>query len=114
MDYKRIYNDIMNMDPKIRLVTICDNNGKIMSSVHREGVQNLLSQEESKKSLELGSEFLEKPQRIGAKDWERKICIGRIRKDQTYHYAIGRQASTICDNRGRMRCIQPLLIEYKD
>jgi hypothetical protein len=24
MDYKRIYKDIMNSDPKIRLVTICD------------------------------------------------------------------------------------------
>jgi hypothetical protein len=53
MDYERIYNDIMNIDPKIRLVTICDNDGKIMCSVHREGVNNLLSPEESKKSLEL-------------------------------------------------------------
>src|ERR671932_1319921 len=53
MDYKRIYDDIMNTDPKIRLVTICDSNGKIMHSDHRKGVQNLLSSEESKKSLEL-------------------------------------------------------------
>ena len=53
MDYKRIYDDIMNTDPKIRLVTICDSNGKIMHSEHREGVENLLSPEESKKSLEL-------------------------------------------------------------
>ena len=53
MDYKRIYEDIMNTDPKIRLVTICDSNGKIMHSEHRDGVQNLLSPEESKKSLEL-------------------------------------------------------------
>src|SRR5437763_2942967 len=53
MDYKRIYNDIMNIDPKIRLVTICDNDGNIMCSVHREGVKNLLTPEESKKSLEL-------------------------------------------------------------
>jgi hypothetical protein len=53
MDYKRIYNDIVNMDPKIRLVTICDNDGNIMCSVHREGVKNLLTPEESKKSLEL-------------------------------------------------------------
>jgi hypothetical protein len=53
MDYKRIYEDIMNSDPKIRLVTICDSNGKIMYSDHRRGVQNLLSPEESKKSLEL-------------------------------------------------------------
>ena len=53
MDYKRIYDDIMNTDPKIRLITICDSNGKILHSEHREGVQNLLSPEESKKSLEL-------------------------------------------------------------
>jgi hypothetical protein len=53
MDYKRIYEDIMNSDPKIRLVTICNSSGKIMHSNHREGVQNLLSPEESKKSLEL-------------------------------------------------------------
>src|SRR6266487_6697235 len=53
MDYKRIYEDIMNSDPNIRLVTICDQNGKIMHSDHRKGVQNLLTPEESKKSLEL-------------------------------------------------------------
>src|ERR671931_60890 len=53
MDYKRIYEDIMNSDPKIRLVTIFDSNGKIMHAEHRKGVQNLLSPEESKKSLEL-------------------------------------------------------------
>src|SRR5919109_286030 len=53
MNYKKIYEDIMNTDPKIRLVTICDINGKIMYSDHRQGVKNLLTPEESKKSLEL-------------------------------------------------------------
>ena len=53
MDSKRLYNDIMSMDPKIRLVTICDNDGKIIYSDHREGVKNLLSPEESKESLEM-------------------------------------------------------------
>jgi hypothetical protein len=53
MDYGRIYKDIMNLDPKIRLVTICDRNGVTMYSNHRQGVKNLLSQEESKKSLVL-------------------------------------------------------------
>jgi hypothetical protein len=52
-DYGKIYNDIMNMDPKIRLVTICDLNGKVIYSEHREGVKNLLNPDESKKSLEL-------------------------------------------------------------
>jgi hypothetical protein len=50
---KQHYTDIINIDPKIRLVTLCDINGKIMYSRHREGVTNLLSNEESKKSLEL-------------------------------------------------------------
>jgi hypothetical protein len=53
MDYKKLYEDIMGIDPKIRLVTICDIDGKIMYSEHRQGVKNLLSPEESKKSLEL-------------------------------------------------------------
>jgi hypothetical protein len=53
MDYRRIYEDIMNIDPKIRLVTICDLGGKIMHSGHRQGVTNLLAPEESKKSLDL-------------------------------------------------------------
>jgi hypothetical protein len=53
MDYKHIYEEIMNSDPNIRLVTICDLNGKIMYSEHRQGVKNLLTPEESKKSLEL-------------------------------------------------------------
>ena len=47
------YKDIMNIDPRIRLVTICDANGSIIFYRHREGVQNLLSKEESKKSLEM-------------------------------------------------------------
>jgi len=53
MDYNRIHESIMNSDPKIRLVTICDLDGKIIHSDHREGVTNLLTPEESKKSLEL-------------------------------------------------------------
>jgi hypothetical protein len=53
MDYRKLYQDIMNLDPKIRLVTICDIGGRVMYSEHREGVTNLLTPEESKKSLEL-------------------------------------------------------------
>jgi hypothetical protein len=38
MDFKKVYEDIMNSDPKIRLVTICNLEGKIMHSGHRQGV----------------------------------------------------------------------------
>jgi hypothetical protein len=50
---KQHYRDIMNIDPRIRLVTICDTNGNIIFYRHRQGVQNLLNKEESKKSLEM-------------------------------------------------------------
>ena len=53
MDYKKLYEEMVNFDPKIRLITICDLDGKIMYSDHRQGVQNLLTPEESKKSLDL-------------------------------------------------------------
>ena len=53
IDYEKIYEDIIKMDPSIRLVTICDSNGRVMYSQHREGVRNLLTTEESKESLEL-------------------------------------------------------------
>ena len=53
MDYKQIYEKIMGIDRNISLITICDRDGKIMYSGHREGVKNLLTEDESKRSLEL-------------------------------------------------------------
>jgi hypothetical protein len=50
---KQHYKDIVNIDPNIRLVTICDAEGKMMYSRHRQGVKNLLGTEESKESLEM-------------------------------------------------------------
>jgi hypothetical protein len=52
-DYGHLHRQIMDLEPSIRLVTICTNDGQIMHSDHREGVRNLLTPEESKKSLEL-------------------------------------------------------------
>ena len=48
---KQHYNDIINIDPNIRLVTICDSEGNTIYSRHGEGVKNLLTAEESKKSI---------------------------------------------------------------
>lgn len=50
---KQHYNDIVNIDPNIRLVTICDSEGRTIYSRHRQGVVNLLTPEESKKSIEM-------------------------------------------------------------
>lgn len=52
MDFKAVYENAMKSNPEIRFATIFDINGKILHTGHREGVQNLLTPEESKKSLE--------------------------------------------------------------
>jgi hypothetical protein len=52
MDYKAVYENVMKVDSKIRFATIFDTNGKILQTGHREGAQNLLTPEESKRSLE--------------------------------------------------------------
>jgi predicted transcriptional regulator len=53
MKYEEIYSKILNLEPQTRMVTVCDNDGKIVFSQHREGVTNLLTPEESKRSLEM-------------------------------------------------------------
>ena len=83
MDYKKIdcekmYEDIMNIDARIRLVTICDSNGRVVYSEHREGVKNLLTPEESKESLELAVNSWKTLYQTCTKNRKRKICIGRI------------------------------------
>ena len=50
---KQHYNDIINIDPNIRLVTICDSEGNPIYSRHGEDVKNLLTPEESKKSIQM-------------------------------------------------------------
>jgi hypothetical protein len=50
MDYERLCKDIMNLDPKIRFAGICDETGETKYGGQREGVRNLLSPEETKKS----------------------------------------------------------------
>jgi hypothetical protein len=50
---KQHYKDIISIDPNIRFITIFDANGNILFTRHRQGVQNLLTKDESKKSLEM-------------------------------------------------------------
>ncbi len=51
-ELKGLYEDVMKIDPEIRFSTICDMNAKVTHSRHRHDVKNLLTLEESKRSLE--------------------------------------------------------------
>src|ERR671926_985925 len=50
MDHGQLCKDIMNLDSKIRFAGICDETGEIKYGGQREGINNLLSSEETKRS----------------------------------------------------------------
>ncbi len=50
-DFYNLYNSIMNLDDKVRFVTILDNQGEVLFGGQREGIQNYLSEEDQKKSI---------------------------------------------------------------
>lgn len=50
MDYDKLCKDILNLDAKIRFAGVCDDTGEIRYGGQREGVNNLLSPEETKRS----------------------------------------------------------------
>jgi len=51
MEARSAVNRILGMSPSIRVVTICDNNGKVVYSAHSKRVKNVLSATESRASL---------------------------------------------------------------
>ena len=50
MNYDKLCNDILNLDPDVRFAGICDDTGEIKYGGQREGVTNLLSSDETKRS----------------------------------------------------------------
>jgi hypothetical protein len=50
MDYTKLCKDILNLDPKIRYAGVCDDTGEIKYGGQREGVRNLLTLDETKRS----------------------------------------------------------------
>src|SRR5919198_4617161 len=70
----------MNIDPKIRLVTICDINGKIMYSDYRGGVEILLTPQQSKKSLKLASDAWKIRSKLAPKIGKGKYVLAEYEK----------------------------------
>lgn len=50
-EFYTVYNSIMNLDDKVRFVTILDKDGAILFGGQREGIQNYLSEDDQKKSI---------------------------------------------------------------
>ena len=50
MDYGKLCKEILDLDPKIRYAGVCDDTGETKFGGQREGIQNLLSPDENKRS----------------------------------------------------------------
>jgi hypothetical protein len=50
MDYEKLCHDVLDLDPKVRFVGVCDNTGVIKNGGLREGIQSILTDEEIKKA----------------------------------------------------------------
>ena len=50
MDYQKLCHDVLDLDPKVRYVGICDDTGEIKNGGLREGIQSILTDEEIKKA----------------------------------------------------------------
>ncbi len=50
-DYLNLFQKIIDVDPKIRFVTILDSEGRLVAGGQREGITNYLSPDAQKKSL---------------------------------------------------------------
>ncbi len=80
MNYQKLYQDIMSSDGNIRMVTVCDTDGKIMYSDHRPGVTNLLTPDESRKSLEMAVNAWKSRSQLTAKIGKGKYVLAEYEK----------------------------------
>lgn len=80
MEYQNVHKQIMDFDPKIRMVTICDLDGKIMFTDHRPGVTNLLSNDESRKSLDMAIKAWKSRMELAPKIGKGKYVLAEYEK----------------------------------
>ena len=80
MNYQKLHQDIISLDKNIRMVTICDTEGKIMYSDHRPGVTNLLTADESRKSLEMAVNAWKSRSQLASKIGKGKYVLAEYEK----------------------------------
>jgi hypothetical protein len=80
MNYQKLHQDIISLDRNIRMVTICDTDGKIMYSDHRPGITNLLTPDESRKSLEMAVNAWKSRSQLASKIGKGKYVLAEYEK----------------------------------
>src|SRR5688572_12916924 len=79
----------MDLDPQIRLVSICDMDGNILLSHHRRGTVNLLTPEESRKSNEMEVKGWKIRSELAPKNGRRKYVLDEYEKVKPIKMPLG-------------------------
>ncbi|NOQ44905.1 MAG: hypothetical protein GQ471_04540 [Nitrosopumilus sp.] len=80
MDYQSLQEKAMKISPSIRYATITDLNGKVKSSDHRKGVKNLLTAQESLKSLKTSANIWKARNQLSRKIGKGKYALAEYGK----------------------------------
>ena len=91
MDSKALYSKIMDIDPQIRYATIANKDGKIEQTGHREGVTNVLTSDESKKSLQRAIDSWNARNDLSEKIGEGKYVLAEYAKIKRMTIPMGKE-----------------------
>jgi len=91
MDSKALYDKIMDIDPQIRYATIANKDGKIEQTGHRDGVTNVLTSDESKKSLQRAIDSWNARNDLSEKIGEGKYVLAEYAKIKRITIPMGKE-----------------------
>lgn len=80
MDYKSLYEKILDVDTKIRYVTICDMDGRITHTGHRKGVKKILNPAESIEAITMATNSWKLRNKVSDKIGKGKYAIAVYEK----------------------------------
>ena len=99
-DFGKLCEDILKLDPQIRFAGVCDDSGEIKFGGHREGINNLLSADETKRSNLQAFARWGLRNSLAPKIGRGKYAMAEYRKDQTYNSTIRKLSFTSNNNGG--------------
>ncbi len=91
VDYKTIYNKIMNLDSTIRFVTIIDSEGKLLYGGQREGLTSHLKPDYQKQSLRHAIDAWELRNRFSGSIGQGKYALAEYEKIKRITIPLGRK-----------------------
>ena len=91
MDHQHLLDKIMDIDPHIRFATIANKDGKIEHTGHREGVTNVLTPDESKKSLQRAIDSWNARNDLSDKIGEGKYVLAEYAKIKRITIPLGKE-----------------------